>query len=163
MAWGKKPPGASLVAYFCLSSDARKDFQRGQISAQAAQWQRLVRAGVSTRKDVTFKAIGQLPQESLSQLPSMLHGYNGKPVLVTETAAFVTHPSNPEVLEVDIDVGLWAFSARQTLYSYQGVLSEHTFHCGYLVEGRADNELPERMLACFRIRGADLQAAKVLA
>merc|ERR550514_1464013 len=124
MGWSKKPPGCSLVAFFRLTRATCDEFRAGRLTAQAKLWQRLVRAGVSSRKDLSFKAIGQLPAESLSQLPSMLQGYNGKPALVTDSASFVRHRTLPDVLEIDIDVGLWAFLARQTLYSYSEVLAE---------------------------------------
>jgi len=158
MGFAKKPPGVALVAYFRLSQACRKELASGQVNAQMKLWQRLVKDGKSTREDLSFKAIGQLPEKSLSELPGPLQGYNGKPVLVTGSAAFIKDML-PEILEVDVDFGQWAFLARQTLYSYQNVLADHEFHMGYLVEGRAAEELPERMLACFCISGADLAAA----
>lgn len=158
MGFGQKPPGCALVAYFRLSQAARAELSSGNISGQLKLWQRLVQNQVSKRDGATLKAIGQLPETSLAELPSMLHGYNGKPVLVTESANFVKDLL-PEVLEIDVNIGKWAFLARQTLYSYQSVLAKHSFHMGYLVEGRTEEELPEKMLGCFCISGADLSAA----
>jgi hypothetical protein len=158
MSLSSKPPGCALVAFFRLSDKSCQELASGYVNPQMRCWQRLCKCGVSTRDGSAFKAIGQLPEQSLSELPSLLQGYNGKPVLVTKSANFVKDLL-PEVLEVDVDVGQWAFLARQTLYSYQGVLASHAFHMGYLVEGRADDELPERMVACFCISGADLSAA----
>merc|ERR1719443_2428136 len=107
-----------MVAFFRLSPQARAEFQSGDLSPQARQWRRLLRAGKSVRKDVTFKAIGQMSEESLAELPAWLHGYNGKPVLVTESASFVGSLL-PEVLEIDVDINQWALLARQTLYLKQ--------------------------------------------
>jgi len=161
MGFTKKPPGATLVAYFQLTAAACADLESGQPCPQMRLWQRIVKEGKSTRGATSFKAIGQLPERSLAELPKMLHSYNGKPVLVTDSATFVKDLL-PEILEVDVDVGKWAFLARQTLYSYQGLLAKHAFHVGYLVEGRTEEELPERMLGCFCISGADLAAAAEL-
>lgn len=161
MGFGKKPPGCALVGYFRLSKAARVDLADGVIVPQMKCWKTLVEKGSSTKDGMSFKAIGQLPEKSLSELPAMLQGYNGKPVLVTQSANFLKDKL-PELLEVDVDVGQWAFLARQTLYGYQGVLAKHAFHVGYLVEGRAEDELPESMLGTFCISGADLGAAMLL-
>jgi len=158
LGFSKKPPGCALVAYFRLSPQARNDLAAGNVIPQMKLWQQNVKNGVSTRDGICFKAIGQLPQRSLAELPQILQTYNGKPVLVTESATFVKDML-PEILEIDVDISKWAFLARQTLYSYQGVLAKHAFHMGYLVEGRTDEELPESMLACCEISGADLAAA----
>jgi len=159
MSWTKKPPASSMVAFFRLSKTAREALKSGQHVPQLSLWQRLVGLGVSTRDGTSFKAIGQLPAESLSQLPSFLQGYNGKPALITYTCKLIQHKSLQDVLEVDIDVGQWSFLVRQSLFSYQDVLAEHAFHVGFLVEGREEAELPEQMLATFCLKGADLKAA----
>eukprot|EP00930_Biecheleria_cincta_P082813 TRINITY_DN72463_c0_g1_i1.p1 TRINITY_DN72463_c0_g1~~TRINITY_DN72463_c0_g1_i1.p1 ORF type:complete len:377 (+),score=53.97 TRINITY_DN72463_c0_g1_i1:96-1226(+) len=159
VGWSKKPPACSMVAFFRLSKTAREALKSGQHIPQLGLWQRLVRSGVSTRDGTSFKAIGQLPAASLSQLPSFLQGYNGKPALITYTCKLIRHKSLQDVLEIDIDVSQWSFMVRQSLYSYQDVLAEHAFHLGFLVEGRTETELPEQMLATFCIRGADLKAA----
>jgi len=158
MGFSKKPPGCALISYFELSHASRLELQDGKPGPQMKLWQRLCKLGVSTRDGTSFKAIGQVPSRSLEALPKMLHGYNGKPVLVTESAIFVKDML-PEVLEVDVDVGKWAYLARQTLYSYQGILAEHAFHMGYLVEGRTEDELPECLLGCVCMNGADLSTA----
>lgn len=159
MSWTKKPPSSSMVAFFRLSKTAREALKSGQRIPQLSLWQRLVSLGLSTRDGTSFKAIGQLPAESVSQLPSFLQGYNGKPALITYTAKIIQHKSLQDVLEVDIDVSQWSFLVRQSLFSYQDVLAEHAFHVGFLVEGREAAELPEQMLATFCLKGADLKAA----
>lgn len=158
MGFRQKPPGCSLVAYLRLSRQACMDLKSGKVVPQIKLWQQVVQKSKSTKDGVSFKAIGQLNKKSLAELPQMLHGYNGKPVLVTESATFVKDML-PEILEIDVDVGKWAYLARQTLYSYQDVLAKHAFHVGYLVEGRTEESLPEQMLGCFCISGADLAGA----
>ena len=63
----------------------RLDARCPQSSTALRLFKRLIETGKSTRKGISFKMIGQVNNFSVLGLPEFLNGYNGKPVLVTES------------------------------------------------------------------------------
>jgi len=92
-------------------------------------------------------------------LPSVVTQFNAKPVLVTKSCTMQKR-GMPEVLELSFDVRQWAYVARQSLVGYRGLLKQAVVHIGYLVEGKAEDELPEQILAHFRIHFADVEQTR---
>ena len=117
---------------------------------------RLLQEGVSSREGTALKLI--VLGENLEEmgLPPSLHKYSGKPVLLTRSCTLST-PA-PGVVGITVDLGRWGYVARRTLHGVQGRLDQALLHFGLVVEGRVDEELPERVLLCCRLRRLKLDA-----
>jgi len=154
-----KDPGMSLVSYHVLSAPAAELLARGEATPAIGLWRRFVEAGVSTADGTCLKAIGCIDNLADLSMPSMVKQFNAKPVLVTKSATHVRHRL-PEVLEIDFDIRQWSYPARQALVGQRALMKQAVAHCGYLIEGKSDTELPEQILACFRMHYVDMDLAK---
>eukprot|EP01061_Rhynchopus_euleeides_P011589 TRINITY_DN21158_c3_g1_i1.p1 TRINITY_DN21158_c3_g1~~TRINITY_DN21158_c3_g1_i1.p1 ORF type:complete len:336 (+),score=87.81 TRINITY_DN21158_c3_g1_i1:307-1314(+) len=101
---------------------------------------------VSKTQNDDFLGRMKLLVRSADGVPSAFAKYNGKPVLVTGSGRFVKTDSN--VLEVAVNMRSWAYPARLALYSNWDRLNQYRLHVGMCIEGRADDELNERLLGC---------------
>ncbi|GMH63931.1 hypothetical protein TrRE_jg11019 [Triparma retinervis] len=103
-----------------------------------------------------FKAIMMV--EDLSALGlEYLSGYNGKPVLIQKTGAIFTGtlPSGRKFLEMRCDVHGWGMMSKRGLVSVMPRIKEMTMDMGFVIEGREDDELPERLLGACRVKQLD--------
>ncbi|KAJ9449226.1 hypothetical protein DIPPA_31224 [Diplonema papillatum] len=80
-------------------------------------------------------------------VPSAFSKYNGKPVLVTGSGRF-SKTLDGSVLEVGVNIRAWTYAARLALYSNWKKVGDYRLHVGVTIEGRCDEELPERLLGC---------------
>lgn len=84
-----------------------------------------------------------------------MKSFNGKPALVTASANITVREN---LCIIDYDVRQWSHITRVSLHQ---VMSEPTRTAGaigsiaYLVEGKADAELPEQILGCFTIQNVN--------
>lgn len=95
----------------------------------------------------TFKAISIVQDIKALKLGSFIEGYNGKPVLITKSGQVF---QGDGYFEVDVNVHTWNMMARKTLKSLQPNMSRMTVDTGFVIQGSADEELPEQMLAAVR-------------
>ena len=103
-----------------------------------------------------FKAIMMV--EDLSALGlEYLNGYNGKPVLIQKTGAIFTGtlPSGRKFLEMRCDVHGWGMMSKRGLVSVMPRIKDMTMDMGFVIEGREDDELPERLLGACRVKQLD--------
>lgn len=114
-----------------------------------AQWCKEAEEDVKMRSRLKFfvhvhnyEAIG---------LPSMLAGYNAKPLLITNSGTFFRGPGNSHI-EMTINVGVFGFIARKGLHSLKHRLPEMDCSFGLCIEARQDEEMPERCVLLGRAR-----------
>ena len=102
-----------------------------------------------------FKLIGQVRNDwAAVGLPGMLETYNGKPVLITQSGTMYTGPSK-DVKEMSVNVHVFSYIARKSLSSLRDKFRVADVDVGVVIEGRSDEELPERMLCAVRINKID--------
>ena len=96
-----------------------------------------------------LKILPRLDNMDSLGLPGWITGYNGKPALLTKSGAIYR---GDDYLEIDIDAGAsYAYLAQWMLYKAYWVLPHLVFDMGFILEGRAADELPEQVLCCYRL------------
>lgn len=119
-------------------------------------WERYCREAIDTRGkqnlDVKgrFKAITQVANLEETAIPSMMHGYNGKPVLIKKTGD-LTRSEDGSCMEMNVNVHLWPIATRAGFYSLMDNFSTALLDSAFVIEGREDDELPETVLGCARV------------
>ena len=90
-----------------------------------------------------------------------LSSYNGKPVLIQKTGAVFTGnlPSGRKFLEMRCDVHGWGIMSKRGLVSVIPRIKDMTMDMGFVIEGREEDELPERLLGACRVKELDPSAA----
>lgn len=108
-----------------------------------------------------FKALGVVNNIESVGLPSMLASYNGKPVLVTRSGLLTRGGSDGKVpyMEMDCNVRHWCYLARKGLHVLLPRFGSMSITAAFVIEGREDSEMPERLLGCCNLTEADIQRA----
>lgn len=127
-------PGVKLLSEWCRRAETEPEF-RGR-----------------------FKCIGQIEDIESTSIPKFIHGYNGKPALVTKSGTFTRHEN---YIEFTINVNYWAFLARKGLHSLMPYFQDFIFNIGFTIEARHDEEMPEVLLGGCRIMNLDPEKAAV--
>ncbi|KAJ8601530.1 hypothetical protein CTAYLR_008007 [Chrysophaeum taylorii] len=113
--------------------------------------------GVASVENLHDKTLG---------LPRLVRQYNAKPVLMAASAIVGERPGvvkisrDADYLEFALDVGTdFAAVSNHALFAMRDTFPKLIIDIGWLVEGRAVDELPEGLLACLRINKVDLNKA----
>jgi len=128
-------PGVKLLSEWCRRAETEPEF-RGR-----------------------FKCMGQIEDIESTSIPKFIHGYNGKPALVTKSGTFTRHEN---YIEFTINVNYWAFLARKGLHSLMPYFQDFVFNVGFTIEARHDEEMPEVLLGGCRIMNLDPEKAAVV-
>ena len=62
-------------------------------------------------------------------------------------------------MEMSVDVRVWRYLAKKGLNILKDRFSELELDVGFVIEGRADSELPEQLLGCAHLIRLDLEKA----
>lgn len=62
---------------------------------------------------------------------------------------------NDSYLEIDLDIHVYSFFARQAFLGYMPRLNTVVFEVAFVIQGNSSDELPEQVLGCGRIYRAD--------
>lgn len=151
--------GLSVCNYFVLSERASEMLAKDQATPALRLWKRFVEDGASTKEGISFKVVGRVEDLDKYEVPESFHRFNNKPVLLTKSCRMVTSRL-PEVIEIDYDIRSWVYPARTALANYHHRAAEAELEIGYLVEGKADDELPEQILGCFKMYDMDITQAQ---
>ena len=127
-------PGVKLLSEWCRRAETEPDF-RGR-----------------------FKCMGQIEDIETTSIPKFIHGYNGKPALVTKSGTFTRHE---HYIEFTVNVNYWAFLARKGLHSLMPYFQDFIFNVGFTIEARHDEEMPEVLLGGCRIMNLDPDQAAI--
>ena len=79
----------------------------------------------------------------------MIKKYNGKPFLARTSTSF--YYEEGLYFGVDVDMSLWSYAARKGLNSIWDQVVNSIYDVAFVVEGRANHELPEQMICCARL------------
>mmetsp|Transcript_7886 Transcript_7886/g.14640 ORF Transcript_7886/g.14640 Transcript_7886/m.14640 type:complete len:750 (+) Transcript_7886:152-2401(+) len=127
-------PGVKLFSEWCRRAETDADF-RGR-----------------------FKCMGIVEDIETTGVPKFIHGYNGKPALVTKSGLFKRFDN---YIEFSINVHMWAFLARKGLHALSPKFPDFIFNVGFTIEARSDEEMPEVLLGGCRIMNLDPDRAVV--
>lgn len=108
-----------------------------------------------------FKAITQVANLDDTQIPGLMHPYNGKPVLIKKTGELM-RGNDGEFLEMNVNVHTWPLTTRAGFYSLISHFATALLDSAFVIEGREDEELPETILGCARVCFPQLDQAKPL-
>jgi len=158
-----KDCGISILSYNVINPEIAALVGTPQEPKQLKLLRRLIEKGYSDAS-LAWKAIGRVDDSLLESLPQVLHKFNGKPALVTESCSMTSGvlSNGRKFLEVDFDVRKWSLVARTTLSQTRDLAKSLTLHIGFLVEGNEDDELPEQIICASRLHNADPEEALVI-
>jgi len=208
--WGGKHPetdaGTTVIGYFLISEEAVRILREADsagtlderqetepcsadsdsITFRALQlFRNFVKQRRSLKSGIAFKLIIQLRNlADVTSIPQMLHRYNGKPVLLTNSLTFVDNhdvalpgtatnglgmsdvlsgTTNDRILELEFDLRTWCYFARSYMpLAVKRSLVDAELECAFLCEGRDNSELPEKLLACFGLQYLDFDMMKIV-
>lgn len=166
------PKGWEVVCYWRVTADAAalaRDEDPERWPPHLKLWKQYVQLaetmpvlngclkGVASVDNIHDEALG---------LPRLVKQYNAKPVLMAATALVGERPGvvkvhrDDDYFEFALDVGNdFAAMSNHVLFSMRPTFPKLVLDIGWLVEGRASNELPEGLVACLRINKVDLDLA----
>ena len=99
-----------------------------------------------------------VPKEATtSASTALLMRYNGTPVL-TRPQQTIFRSSN--VTEVDVDLHSFCYCARKGMHTLMGKCKEMCIDVAIVLQGRSEEELPERVLGCLRLLRLDWDTAQ---
>jgi hypothetical protein len=134
-------PGLRLLRRFCLSEDS-DDNMRNRLKF------------IPRLEDVDALS-GVINKPTMS----MLKTYNCTPILTRPTHSL---RKNDDFLCIDVNVHAFNYFLRKGIESCCEIFHNFIMHCGIVIEGIEDEELPERLLGCFILHGLDLMSAPMV-
>jgi hypothetical protein len=147
------PAHIKLFKEFCDSPAGQPG---GPLDCPARSLANRVKKG--TKKDQQagmFKAIAHVINPEDVHVPDFVHTYNGKPSIMAKCGYIVKDPQG-EWMEVGIDVRGFNVLARKMLGSFRHLLPKLKIHCGFMIQGVEDTELPEGLLGDVFVHGIDM-------
>jgi hypothetical protein len=108
------------------------------------------RAPTDPEFQARFKFIPSIANMKEAGLPGWMQGYLGKPMLIkrrNKTGFLFSHP-NLSAMEFDVSLHPFPYIAKQAFsYLYQqNIFKNLIVSCGYVIESREDDELPECLI-----------------
>ncbi|MDC3321742.1 DUF1336 domain-containing protein [bacterium] len=156
--------GYSLVIYFTRKQDV--DWSSKNNAASLLRKFAHSSLDGSSRKTMKgrFKCICQVAKlDELEDVGMILRNtlkkFNGKPFLA---APMQRYYEGQDYLEVDVDVHEFTWAARKGVRSVRDMIKDFEVDLGFLVEGRGDEECPERLLGAVRVSKLNPDNAKWL-
>jgi hypothetical protein len=163
---GKKTDGATCTVLFSfqVTPAAQAAAAAGTMPA-AALLRKFVEEARAAGPDKPLPAtsplkaivhVDNLKEAGFKAFSSILSQYNAKPVLLVKSSrAF----GGGDYLELASDVSKWSQVARTSLHKFKGKISDMDLRVGFLVQGGAAGEMPERLLGCAALRGLTIAPA----
>ena len=153
-------PGASVVMYFKITEATLASVQNESKAERSRalnlfiEWCRLAPDDPIIRG--RFKAMGFINNIKDFGIPAIAANYNGKPVLIKKTGTMFR---GANFIEMDINIHRFSYICRSTLINMKEKFGQMIIRCGFTIEGRDDDELPEVLLGCANLNGVNLDAA----
>jgi len=157
--------GITLVMYFSLTGEARKEWKNNEEFRHSKDL--IERFCMSFSGDPLLGALKCIPKianadelDVSSFTKKTLNSYNAKPFLTGPTCHRIYTGTN--YMEIDIDGHLYAYLAKKACWGFLDILKDMTIDIGLTVEAREEEELPEQIFACCRVKNMDSSKAKNL-
>lgn len=143
-------PGWSFAIGCRLSAAARQQLQRGELSPALKLWKNVVGAPADSPLRKRLKCICGLANPSEIGFDKVTNGlvtkYNAKPFMCISSGVY--HEGSTEYFGVEVDVHRWGKLALNGFNMVKQHIKHMRMRFGIVVQGEADEELPEQMLAC---------------
>ena len=136
------------------SSERTEDVQKSKVNAVRLfeEWCR--RAPTDDSWMARFKVVPNAQNLKEIGLPSWISKYNGKPFLIKrpgQTGFLFRHPET-STFEFDISLHPFPYLAKQGIcYMKESYFKKVLVTFGFLIEGRADDELPECLIGLMQL------------
>jgi hypothetical protein len=156
-------PGYSLAMYFELSNVFKSPSASPAVRL-ARKWLEECDTNEATKERLKVK-VNVLNPETCT-IPAWALKYNGHGCTLTRSnrvfrgKARCKSGEEVDVLECDVDLREWNLLCRQGVNAIVPVLNTVEFSLALIVQGEADDELPEQVLGAARFSGLDLSAVE---
>jgi len=150
-------PTLNAVFYFGLREETQQALASLETAPKAVQLLETFCRSAHADPSVfnRFKCIGMLRNYEEVGMPSIMKGYNGKPVLIRNRSAVKggsgVMDQQQDSIIMHVNVRLWPLLARTGLHTLFGASAKCDLDVGFTIEGRADDELPEVLLGAVHI------------
>ena len=152
-------PTFSIIAYFGCSAAAQAEARSATPSAAVRLMMEYCakapppgQSASGTETPYPFKIIAMLENIEELGLPSHIARFNGKPALIRKSG---TLHAGEGYLELAVDISKFSYFARRGLWSILDRIKNFSIHAAFVLEGTADDELPECILGAGRWPFAD--------
>jgi len=148
-------PTVMIVMYFELTTETRDMLNnpRTQGSPAVSLLKRFCSKQQKMNQSRRFKVICQVENTDTAELPEFVAGFNGKPVLITNSGSLF---KTADYFEIDINVHRFNMLAKKTLLTLKDTLKQLKLQLGFVLEGKSEAELPETLLASISLSSIDL-------
>jgi len=156
--------GFSFVIFAELEEWARETLKRGKLSPALKLYQEFVRGGKKSKYSDCLKVVaricnnGEASKHYGAIARNLVDSYNGRPFLARTSTQFYYSPKH--YFAIDLDIHVFGKIARRGLYSLKDFFGKLIIDCGFVIEGRSNNELPEQVLTALRMLKLDQQLAR---
>ncbi|GMI37148.1 hypothetical protein TeGR_g13475 [Tetraparma gracilis] len=156
--WGGRAGRGGQVAFWF---EATPSFASSPDPAAALLRSWLLLSPSSPELRSRFKAICKLSNAGELGL-DYLERYNGKPVLVQKTGRVEGGllPGGQRYLEMVCDVHGWGMFSKRGLVAVVPKLKDMVLDVGFVIEGRSEDELPERLAGSCCVANLDPKASE---
>ena len=143
-------PGWALVMYFKMTQETCNQINNISRASPAvklfSQWAEKADSDPAWRS--RFKVIASCLNLEELGMPSVVRSFNAKPVLIRRTGSVYR---GQHYLEMCIHVHTFANLAKSSIHAVTSRAGNMYMECGFLIEGRDDEELPETLICCAAI------------
>jgi len=106
------------------------------------QWKNMVRLANSDELQIGWVLRGYVQK------------YNAKPFLSRNCKSYYKGSSH---FEVNVDIHRFNYVSRQGMYQFRSLLKQLTLDIGFVVQCDTDDEMPEKLLGCVRLKALDAE------
>ena len=155
-------PGWSIVFYFRITEASVASYKAGAEHCSPAlllwaKWCELATSDVELRK--RFKVIGACSNLGELGVSSSFQSWNAKPVLIRRTGSL---HRGKGFMEFDIHVHKFDSLAKTMIHQLSSRVGLMYMTVGFVVEGRADDELPECLFGCVGVNKMQEALAEII-
>jgi len=142
-------PGWSICMFFRITESTLKQLENLETASPAvklwAQW--CEKAPEDKTWRARFKFISSCSNLVELGVPSSIANYNAKPILIRRTGSLYRGEGN-KYMEFDMHIHTFDTMAKKGIFYMTSLCAEMFCQIGYVIEGRADEELPEALFGC---------------
>jgi len=151
-------PGYQVVHYFEIAPETVEELKHPDTASEGTRLleEYCMKAEHDDKFRGRFKVIGILRNPKDLNLPSFITNYNGKPVLINKSGRLFR---GPNYLEMDVNVHNFSYLAKKGLFYMQSKFIQAYLNVGFVIEGRGNDQQPEKMIGCAQFNCPDMTKA----